>query len=83
MEEEGKPGEDFSRRQGDEEVTPEKCGHDEEPGTKGVENKVGHIVPSLATDTWVHACLCNMCNMIEIRSNLQIQKKQEYLEVLV
>ena len=43
MEEDGKPGEDLSRRQEDEEAIPKKSGHDEEPGTKGVENKVGHI----------------------------------------
>ena len=62
MDEAGKPGEDVSRRQ-DEETTPEKSVHDDEPGTKGVENKVGHIVPS-KVDPWVlgsmHVCAISL-----------------------
>ena len=43
MEEDRKPGEDILRRQ-DEGETPKTPGHDDQ-GSKGVENKVGHIGP--------------------------------------
>ena len=71
MEEDGKPGEDLSRRQ-DEGATPEKSGHDDEQGTKGVENKVGYIAPfqlTLTESIHIYVCLSHLKLFIFVQSH--------------